>query len=135
MQKFVAWLSVLSVLTSCSSTSSDLERKTQSTAKTATFAENYQEIYRRVSTTARNCNSGNINAYASFDVDAQLYNELGYGEVTFSLSNLGTRNYYWKAKIEKQGAGSKVTVHAGNTLNARQLSSNVLRWAGGDEGC
>lgn len=135
MQKLAALLSILAVLASCSSTSGDLERKTQSTAKTATFAENYQEIYRRVSNSAKNCSSGNINAYASYEIDAQLYNELGYGEVTLSLSNLGTRNYYWKAKIEKQDTGTKVTVHAGNTLNAKQLSSNVLRWAGGDEAC
>ena len=128
-------LSVALIAAGCSSTSADLEKKTAATAKVQTFSENYQEIYRRIHTTAKNCQSGNISAYASYDVEGQLYNELGYGEITLSMTNLGAKNYYWKAKVEKQETGAKLTVNAGNTLNAGQLSGNIFRWAGGDEKC
>ncbi|KRA63129.1 hypothetical protein [Rhizobium sp. Root651] len=128
-------LSVALIAAGCSSTSADLEKKTAATAKVQTFSENYQEIYRRILTTAKNCQAGNVNAYASYDVEGQLYNELGYGEITLSMTNVGTKNYFWKAKVEKQDAGARLTVNAGNSLNAGQQSKNVLRWAAGDTGC
>lgn len=84
-------LSVVLIVAGCSSTSADLEKKTAATAKVQTFSENYQEIYRRILTTAKNCQAGNVSAYASYDVEGQLYNELGYGEITLSLTNLGTK--------------------------------------------
>lgn len=120
-------------LSSCSSTPADLEAKTK--AETVSYAENYQEIYRRVFSVASRCGTGNISAYASFDLDAQLYSELGYGELTMSLSNLGTRNYFWKAKIERNGEGSKMTVNSGNSLAAPKMQRDVFRWAKGDEKC
>lgn len=128
-------LSVALIAAGCSSTSADLEKKTAATAKVQTFSENYQEIYRRILTTAKNCQSGNVSAYASYDVEGQLYNELGYGEITLSMTNVGTKNYFWKAKVEKQDVGARLTVNAGNSLNASQMSNNVLRWAAGDSKC
>lgn len=134
LKKSIA-LPIALIVAGCSTTSADLEKKTAATAKVQTFTDNYQEIYRRIITTAKNCQAGNVSAYASYDVEGQLYNELGYGEITLSLTNLGTKNYFWKAKVEKQEAGAKITVNAGNTLNAGQQSNNVLRWAAGDTGC
>ncbi|MGL3107123.1 hypothetical protein [Bradyrhizobium sp. BR 1432] len=58
----------------------DLEAKAAPIVQT--YSENYQEIYRRVSTTAKRCFAGNVGAYASFAVDSELYSELGYGELT-----------------------------------------------------
>lgn len=135
MLKQLIALSVALIAAGCSSTSADLEKKTAATAKVQTFSENYQEIYRRILTTAKNCQAGNVSAYASYDVEGQLYNELGYGEITLSLTNVGTKNYFWKAKVEKQDVGARLTVNAGNSLNAGQMSNNVLRWAAGDTGC
>lgn len=128
-------LSIALIAAGCSSTSADLEKKTAATANVQTFSENYQEIYRRILTTAKNCQSGNVSAYASYDVEGQLYNELGYGEITLSMTNVGTKNYFWKAKVEKQDVGARLTVNAGNSLNASQMSNNVLRWAAGDSKC
>lgn len=135
MLKLSFVLSLALIVAGCSSTSADLEKKTAATAKVQTFTDNYQEIYRRILTTAKNCQAGNVSAYASYDVEGQLYNELGYGEITLSLTNLGAKNYFWKAKVEKQDAGAKLTVNAGNTLNAGQQSNNVLKWAAGETGC
>jgi len=120
-------------LSACSSTPQDLETKSAPTVQT--YTENYQGIFRRVSTTAKRCEAGNINATASMAVDAQLYSELGYGEISRSLINYGARNYYWNAKIERSGTGSKMTVTAGNTINNQSMINNVARWAAGDQNC
>jgi hypothetical protein len=117
----------------CSSTPADLEAKAPPIVQT--YTENYQEIYRRVSTTAKRCFAGNVGAYASFAVDSELYSELGYGELTLSLINMGTRNYYLSVRVEKQPAGSKLTARSGNTLASERYKSLVLGWAAGDQNC
>lgn len=120
-------------LAACSSTPADLEAKAAPIVQR--YSENYQEIYRRVSTTAKRCFAGNIGAYASFAVDSELYSELGYGEVTLSLINLGTRNYYLSARVDKEPTGSKLTVRSGNTLASERYKALILGWAGGDQNC
>lgn len=122
------------VLAACSSTPADLEAKSEPTVQG--YTENYQEIFRRVSNTAKRCYTANMGAYASTTADAQLYPDLGYGEVSVSLINMGTRNYYFTAKIEKAGTGSKMTLRAGNTLAAPRYLERALSWASGaDETC
>lgn len=124
---------LLLLLAGCSTTPADLEAKT--VPATQTYAENYQEIYRRVATTAKRCFSANMGAYASMAVDSEIYSELGYGEITLSLINMGTRNYYLMVRVEKQPAGSRLTVRSGNTLASERYRDLVLRWAGGDQNC
>jgi hypothetical protein len=126
-------IAAAALLGACSTTPADLETKTE--AATHVYAENYQEIYRRVSTVAKRCVAGNIGAHASMAVDADFYPELGYGDITMSLINWGARNYYWSAKIEKNGTGSKMTVHSGNTLASESAKSTIVRWADGDTAC
>lgn len=131
--RLVYALAGVGMLAGCSSTPAELDASSAPTVQS--FSENYQEIYRRVSSTAKRCESGNVSAMASLAVDAELYSELGYGEISRSLINYGVRNYYWTARIEKAGAGSKMTVRAGNTVNNPSMISNVVRWAGGDQAC
>lgn len=133
MKLVFAAISASLLLAGCSSTPANLESKAAPTFQT--YTENYQEIFRRVSTTAKRCEAGNMNATASMAVDAQLYSELGYGEISRSLINYGVRNYYWNAKIERAGIGSKMTVTAGNTINNQSMINNVIRWASGDQNC
>lgn len=121
------------LLPGCSSTPADLEAKAAPIVQT--YSENYQEIYRRVSTTAKRCFAGNVGAYASFAVDSELYSELGYGELTLSLINMGTRNYYVSARVDKQPTGSKLTVRSGNTMASEKYKTLILGWAGGDQNC
>ena len=118
-------------LGSCSSTPADLEAKTAPIV--TSYNENYQELYRRVAGTAKRCFAGNVSAYASFAVDTELFSELGYGEMSVSLINMGTRNYYVSAKFEKQPAGSKMTIRSGNTLAANRYVDTVQRWANGTD--
>ena len=133
MKKPSLFVAVALTLCGCSTTPAQLEEKAAPTVQP--FAENYQEIYRRVSGPARRCVAANLNAYASMAVDADLFPDLGYGQITISLINLGVRNYYASAKIEKQAKGSQITVRTGNTLAANNMAQNILRWASGDENC
>jgi hypothetical protein len=134
MTRFWVAAIVTIALAGCSSSPAELEASTTPTVKT--YVENYQEIYRRVSSTAKRCFAGNVGAYASFAVDSELYPDLGYGDTTLSLINMGTRNYYISAKIEKQvPAGARLTVRTGNTLAAERYKSLVLAWADGDQSC
>ncbi len=120
-------------LVGCSSTPAELEAK--STPLVQTYPDNYQEIYRRVSTTAKRCFETSLGAFASISVDSELYSELGYGEMTLSLIDWGVRDYYLSVRVEKQPTGSKLTVRSGNTLASNLYKSLVLSWAGGNQSC
>ncbi|WP_441255754.1 hypothetical protein [Tardiphaga sp. 285_C5_N1_2] len=121
------------VLAGCSTTPADLDAKVAPTVQT--YSENYQEIYRRVSSTAKRCLAGNVSAYASMAVDAELYPDLGYAELSVSMINWGVRNYYVTARIEKMATGSRMTVRAGNSIGQNQWLYSVIKWAGGDQDC
>lgn len=134
-------LSILAIVAICSaalgcSTSPEALQESGSAARAEkNYSENYQEIYRRVAGGANRCSTANMSAYSSFKVDAQLYNELGFGEVNLSLQNFGTHNYYWQARIEKSGSGSKLKVVSGNSLGKGIALAQVVRWADGGQGC
>lgn len=119
-------------LAGCSMTPTDLEQKTPPTV--IEFKENYQEIYRRVAKQATRCLKVDVGDGGSFEVDTELYSELGYGEVTYSLGSL-SRNYYMSAKIEKVGEGSRLTVHTGNQLTSARVRDLVIEWANGSTAC
>jgi hypothetical protein len=116
----------------CSTTPTDLEQKTAPTV--LEFKENYQEIYRRVAKQATRCLKVDVGEGGSFEVDTELYNELGYGEVTYSHGSLA-RNYYMSAKIEKVGEGSRLTVYSGNQLAPARVRDLVVEWANGSTAC
>jgi hypothetical protein len=128
-----ATVCALLILSGCSSTPQDLDANNAPTI--VNFSENYQEIYRRVSSTAKRCIAGNVSAYASMAVDTELYSELGYGEVQVSLINMGMRNYYVTARIDRVGTGSKLTLRSGNTLAASRQLNTFLEWANGKDTC
>jgi hypothetical protein len=126
-------VAICAALGGCSTTPADLEAKTTPTVQT--YPDNYQEIYRRVSTNAKRCYARNTSSYSSMAVDADLYPDLGYGDVTLSLVNTITRNYYLSVHIEKQPTGSKLTVRSGNTLAAGSYIDRIEAWAHGDDTC
>lgn len=111
----------------CSTTPADLEAKAPPI--TQSFSENYQEIYRRVATNARRCLSTSLNATATMTVDADLYPDLGYGEITFSLINMGVRNYYVSARVEREKTGARLIVRSGNSLGAERWKAMFFDWA------
>lgn len=129
----VATTGLTVLLTGCTSTPAEIESKTAATVKT--YAQNYQEIYRNTSGTARRCFAQNLNGQASLVVDSELYSDLGYGEVSMSIINWGYRDYYFTAKIEKAGAGARMTARPGPALGSGNFFDKLLRWAEGDQAC
>ncbi|MBY3043700.1 hypothetical protein [Rhizobium leguminosarum] len=126
-------LSIACILSGCSTTPEALEKSASAARSEKSYAENYQEVYRRLADTARRCRS--TTGSAAFTVDAQLYNELGYGEITMSMVSIYPRNYYWKAKVEKTASGSRVSAVSGNTSAQDRSLADVMRWADGDQHC
>jgi len=123
-------------LAGCSTTPDSL--KTSTAPQVTTYPTPYQEVYRRVVNEARVCYGGgivSIGTTATGELDAELYPDLGFGEVSSSMVNHGVRNYYWSAKIEKEGAGTRMTVHAGNSLDAPAATARLQNWAAGGSGC
>ena len=126
---WVACLVVAPALAGCSSTPADVEGKTKPVVQT--YRENYQEIYRRVSSTAKLCFAGN----ASIVAESDLFSDLGYGLTTLSFVHSGTRNFYLSVRIQKDEAGSKITVLSDNPSASELYRNLVLAWAGGDKNC
>lgn len=125
-----ATFAIAAVIAGCSTTQQDLKQNA-SVSRAIDFKENYQEIYRRVYTNARECmHGGMFMSHASINVDGQLYNELGYGEISIYLDNV-LKNYYATARIEKSGTGAKMIVHAGNSLGSDRTAQQLIDWANG----
>ncbi|MGO4833810.1 hypothetical protein AB4144_16225 [Rhizobiaceae sp. 2RAB30] len=118
----------------CSTSPADLEKKASTQTATRSFSANYQGVYRRLYSTAKRCADVPVGAATAMRVDGQLYSELGFGEITYAQTGLIT-NYYWKAKVERAGQGSKMTVSSGNTINNAMWLNQVSKWADGDEAC
>jgi hypothetical protein len=128
-----SWLGVVAAiaLAGCSTpTSIPAERPT-----IQTYAENYQEIYQRVSTTAKRCFASKAGVYASATADASLFPEIGYGVVTLAVVRRGTDNYYLSVRIENQPTGSKITMISDNTAASQRYRELVSAWATGDQNC
>ena len=127
-------VALLILLAGCSSTPEALEA--ESDAASQNYADNYEEIYRRLAGTARRCLTGHNTIASSIEVEADLQKELGFGDVR--LVSIGGRmisNYFVSAKIEKMGRGSRVSVKTNNPIISERLSKMVFRWAGGDQEC
>lgn len=117
----------------CTSTTADFEAKSMPTIQN--FAENYQEIYRRISTTARRCSVVTFGTYSAVSVNADLFSELGYGEVSAFAMNYNIRSFYWTARVDRAGKGATVTVRADSVLPLEQGTLAVMRWAANDQNC
>jgi hypothetical protein len=129
------WLIVAVALGGCGASSQAELEKTASHVQTFEFAENYQAIFRRVSISARRCLEEEfLLGGARLAVNAQLYNELGYGEITYHLSHALTPRHLISARIEKTEGGSRMTVRAEHANSARYMAA----WAYGrpsEKGC
>jgi hypothetical protein len=110
-------------LVSCSETTGDLTAKTEPT--TIDSKENYQSVYRRLSKYYDCIDGAWAGTYASFQVDRQLYSELGFGELSLRLNNFGVNNYYTHVKVSKTNGGSRTVIHSGNSLAANK-ARNIL---------
>ncbi|WP_168880186.1 hypothetical protein [Rhizobium sp. P28RR-XV] len=90
---------------------------------TRSFPESFDVMYKRVADQADRCLRG----------ASDLYADQGVG-VAFNTYDLSGDYVYW-VKIEKEGAGSKVTVYTGNNLAKQKYVDDMFRWASGDTKC
>lgn len=130
MRQIIITSAVAIGLAACGPTASrDLYTPSQTTE--VSIPENYQAVYRRVSIRAREClQQENLLGGARWTVDAQLYGELGYGEVTYALSQF-SQSYIAAAKIAKDGTGARVTIAA----TAPRWAKAFEGWARGGSDC
>ncbi|NEI70977.1 hypothetical protein GR212_15460 [Rhizobium lusitanum] len=124
---------VLACLAGCSTSSGQLESASGTATQTRKYPDNYQALYRKVLEPAQRCLAGGISNRLT--VDAQLYPDLGFGEITDSRTSIAGRNYYIKVKISKAGNGSEMTVWSGNTLAKSHDMNLVFSWAEGKTEC
>ena len=100
-----------------------------------TYAEDYQGLFQRVSTTAKRCFASKAGLYRSGTVDADLYSDIGYGQLTLFMNGRGGDNYYVSVRIEKQPTGSKLTMISDNMGASQRYRELVTGWANGDQNC
>lgn len=114
----------------CSTTTASL--KETGITKVVDIPANYQEVYRRVNLSI-GCQDGAwVGAFASFQVDKQLYTELGYGEISLRMSNVGVNNYYLTTKVTKTGVNSsRFEATAGNRLASQAVLDDIVGTAQG----
>ena len=108
----------------CSTTSDGL-KSTTDTSRNFTLQENYQQVYRRTRA-AFVCNDGAwAGVFASSEIEAELYPDLGFAEVSSKLQNFGAANYYWTIELRSLDGATDVVIYAGNTLQ-NEGSANFL---------
>ena len=100
-----------------------------------TYAEDYQVLFQRVSATAKRCFASKAGIYRPGTVDADLYSDIGYGQLTLAVNGSGSYNYFVSVRIEKQPTGSRLTMISDNIEASQRYRELVLVWANGDQNC
>jgi hypothetical protein len=72
-----SWFGVLAAITLVGCASKPPEEPIKPTVQT--YAEDYQGLFQRVSTTAKRCFASKAGLYRSGAFDADLFTEIGYG--------------------------------------------------------
>ncbi|MCZ4260972.1 hypothetical protein O4G76_09000 [Limimaricola sp. G21655-S1] len=95
------------------------------------LAENYQAVYARSNSQMRECFAVGM---AEFNVDGQLYPELGYGEIIFGVNGMFGYQPYNQIRIDKNGTGATVSLKS--LTQTPQSSMNWLEyWTKGGQRC
>jgi hypothetical protein len=116
-------------------TPEQLESSKSTAKQSRTYADNYHALYRKLYGPASRCLVANPGISTQQLLDAQLYPDLEFGEITSSMSSIYGRNYYIKIKIEKSGSGSMMSISAGNTLVNTSRLATGFGWADGKMSC
>lgn len=100
---------------------------------------NYQAVYAGMVTAMRTClNPGTTDFFhmSSAQLDAQLYPDLGYGEIVHSLSAV-TTDTLEVVKISRAESGATVEIRVGNQLPYAAANSVqwLTYWAKGGTSC
>lgn len=95
-----------------------------------TTDQNYQRVYRNLLTKFRECKGeGWAGVFADIHIVEGLYPDLGEAEISYMMSNFGTKNYYLHIDITKITA-NKTNVKAYIQLSTWKRSlSRIKPWA------
>jgi hypothetical protein len=116
-------------------TTAELENNVSTTIQQTEYPENYQSVYRKVSAMAKRCFDSSLTPYSDRSIDAELYSDLGFGEVSYRTADISGNNYHWKAKIEKLSENrTKLTLYAGKAATETFIKQ-VNGWANGSQSC
>lgn len=97
---------------------------------------NYQQVYKNIATATRSCwESGFLfSPSAQNIVDADLYSELGKGEITIRMANLGSRVYAHTEIVKRDHTNSQVTVWI-YFRTWTSMARKIRGWASGKDDC
>ena len=133
-RRFVqSWFGVLAAASLVGCASKPLEEASKPIVQA--YAEDYQVLFQRVSATAKRCFASKAGLYRSGTVEADLYADIGYGQMTLAVNGLGSDNYYLSVRIERQPTGSKLTMISDNLGASQRYRELVSGWANGDQNC
>src|SRR3977135_640188 len=79
-----SWFGILAAITLVGCASKPPEEANKPTVQT--YAEDYRGLFQRVSTTAKRCFASKAGLYRSGAVDADLYSEIGYGQLSLTVA-------------------------------------------------
>ena len=98
--------------------------------------ENYKVIYERVFRAARRCyvTSG---LTSSSEVEAQLFPQLGYGELFFTFINMGMKDPVSRVRVDRVDTGSRISITTTGVFEGVQADrrTKLLSGAQGSEAC
>lgn len=98
-------------------------------ARSVVLAENYQAVYARLNKMTRSCN------VSPFQVDGQLYSDLGYGEVQMFAAGFAGSRPYLDAKVFRRGDGAFVEIKSLHPASAENGARWMEYWAKGGSQC
>lgn len=133
MRNFTLLLALL--VAGCVSTAKQLETQSEHRA-TVKSAENYQAVYKRMLSQAKECLDLGGTFAASNKVEGQLYGELGEGEISYYLDNV-VDMFFAVVKIKRDGEGSTVNIATGSQPGwaNEKLLKQLQGWADGKTSC
>lgn len=106
---------------------------------TLLIPSNYQLVYANTLAAMRQCYNPGAALFpspGSVTLDAQLYSELGYGEIIHGLGGL-LPGMLSVTRIERNGSGAKVTIKTANQVTAAAAGTRqwIAYWAKGGKQC
>lgn len=113
----------------CAPTQADLEKAQVS--HVFRIENNYQQVYAQMNKGMRNC----FTVGSMGTVDAQLYPELGYGEITNALQSTFSYSPQFNAKISRDQTGAVVQIKSVFGGRGRAWYPWMEHWAKGGIAC
>ena len=130
-----SWVLLALVVGGCGATTKTELEHSAPQAQIFRYPDNYQAIFRRVSESAKRCLAGEfLLAHGRMAIDAQLYSDLGFGEISHYLSHALLPRHHFSAKIERDGEGSKMTIKADAAMFIR-FADQWARAQPNERGC